>query len=319
MRGEGLKIKRAALFVSLAGLVLYGCDTAGMRTPPYVATVNSEKIYLSELQDCMTTELGVPRDSDILKDKRLLHIKEQVLENLIDEKIMLQRAAALSIKITDGELAKKIDEIKRGYSEERFSRLFAADKIHYEFWKEAQRRRMLLERVVKVDVNDRISVTDKDVQAYKKSRPREDAPVQRVRVLQILTYNQKHAETILKRLKGGEDFGRVARKESISPEAAAGGDLGYVRRGVLPEVIDRAVFSLPVGSTSEIVKSPYGFHIFKVTGRNGEGGKSRSPIDDSLREELRKQKEELMYRAWIKNLREKAVVKINTDVLNPGS
>jgi parvulin-like peptidyl-prolyl isomerase len=188
------------LFLTVACLVLYGCDIGNIRPKPYVAVVNGEKIYLTEFQDRMATELGLPRDSDAYRDKRWRLLREGVLESLINEKVMLQRAEALSLKVTDEELNRKIGDIKKEYSEERFNRLFAADKIHYGYWREAQRRRLLLEKLIALDVKSRVSVSDDEVRAHLEAHKNGDAAAKRVHVLQILLHSKVHAEQVLKKL-----------------------------------------------------------------------------------------------------------------------
>jgi parvulin-like peptidyl-prolyl isomerase len=314
-----MKIGRPDILIAFICIVLYGCQIAEMRSQPYVAEVNGEKIYLAEFQGRLMAELDLSHDSNALKDNKSGNIRKEILDKLIDEKIMMQRAGVLSLKVEDDELNQKIEEIKKGYSEDRFLGLFSGDKIKYELWKDAQRRWLLLEKVVAVDVNSRVSLTDEEVQAYYNVHRKDVALEKRIHVLQILLHNNRKAAMVLKRLKRGEDFGKVAGQESISPEAAVGGDLRFFSRGVMPEAIDKAVFSLPVGSISGVVKSPYGYHIFKVVERDGEGRKNIREIKDSIRNDLRKQKEAAEYLRWMQDLRTKAVVKINYDVLNKQS
>ena len=93
----------------------------------------------------------------------------------------------------------------------------------------------------------KISVTDAEAEAYFKANRTRYTAGRRVHAAQIVVREREQAEAILKRLKMGEDFDKVAREASIGPEAARGGDLGFFERGVMPEEIDRIVFSLPVG------------------------------------------------------------------------
>ena len=66
-------------------------------------------------------------------------------------------------------------------------------------------------------------------------------------------------------LKQPSRFEEIARSESISPEAANGGAMGFFEKGMLPQEMEEVVFSLKVNEISPIVESPYGFHLFKVT------------------------------------------------------
>jgi parvulin-like peptidyl-prolyl isomerase len=103
----------------------------------------------------------------------------------------------------------------------------------------------------------------------------------------------------------------VAREVSIGPEAARGGDLGFFERGIMPEEIDRMVFSLPVGRVSGVVRSPYGFHIFKVLTKEESGGPKLADARGRVIADLRKLKEAEAYERWLEGLKAKAEIRIN--------
>lgn len=83
-----------------------------------------------------------------------------------------------------------------------------------------------------------------------------------LRASQILVGSQAEAETVLKELAAGAEFGAVARKRSLSPEAAIGGDLGFFKRGDLMPELEQSVVALKVGQISGVVKTSRGYHIF---------------------------------------------------------
>ena len=103
----------------------------------------------------------------------------------------------------------------------------------------------------------------------------------------------------------------MAQEVSIGPEAERGGDLGFFERGMMPEAIDRVVFSLPVGKMSEVVKSPYGFHIIKVLARQEKGRGHFAEAKEKVSADLRKLKEAQAYERWIGGLKARAVIQIN--------
>jgi peptidyl-prolyl cis-trans isomerase D len=97
---------------------------------------------------------------------------------------------------------------------------------------------------------------------------------------------EKEARAILKRARAGEDFAQLARTHSQdSGTAAKGGDLDYFGHGRMVPEFDKAAFSLAVGAISDLVRTPYGFHILKVTGtREGQ-----TLAFDAVREQIREQ------------------------------
>lgn len=285
--------------------------------PPAVAVVNGEAIVLTEFEKSLTAEMALAKGENPLKPEEIESLKEAVLDNLIREKIMLQRAREISLAIGEAELTARIEEIRKDYSGDQFGELFGVGGIDYNAWKEALRTRILLEKLIAQDVNGKIQVTDEEAERYYIANRKAFATDRRVRVAQIVVPDRNRAEAILKRLKAGEDFDKVAREVSISPEAARGGDLGFFERGVMPEAIDRMVFSMPVGTVSRVAQSPYGFHIFKVLGQEGAGGRKFADVKVQVIADLRKQREAEAYKIWIEGMKVKAAIKINRPLPSP--
>jgi parvulin-like peptidyl-prolyl isomerase len=282
------------------------------QSPPQaaVATVNGQSIDLKEFEKVLGEEAALAKREVPLKKEETESLKEEVLDNLIRERIMIQRARDLFLSIGEPELDARMEEIRKDYNDQ-FDKLFSEGGISLPEWKEALRKRMLLEKLIARDVNARIRVLDEEAERYYNAHRKAYAMDRRVRVAQIVLPDRDRAEGILKRLKAGEDFGKVAREVSIGPEATRGGDLGFFERGVMPEAIDRMVFSLPVGQVSRVAQSPYGFHIFKVLGQADAGGRKFADVRERVIADLRKQKEAEAYQIWIEGLKAKAAILIN--------
>lgn len=134
------------------------------------------------------------------------------------------------------------------------------------------------------------TVTDREIERYYgENLPSYEVPGQ-VRASHILfktTENDEEevrarAEQVLAEVEAGGDFAALARKYSEDTTAEQGGDLGFFGAGEMVPEFEQAAFSLGVGETSGLVRTPYGFHIIKVTDR-------QEPISrplDSVREEI---------------------------------
>ena len=294
-------------------LALAACRGQEPPAPPEqpVATVNGERIDRPEFLRKLAEEGALVKGEEPLKAEQYARLKEEALGHLIEERLMLQRARELLLTIGADELDARIAEIKKDYTDESFNALFGSRGISYAAWKEALRKRMLFEKVITLDVNRKIQVTDDEVEIHHKANRRLYASERRIHALQIVLRDRDLAEKTLKRLKAGEDFDKVAREVSIGPEAEKGGDLGFFERGIMPEEIDRMVFSLPVGKVSGVVRSPYGFHIFKVLAKEGAGGRKLADARERVIADLRKIKEAEAYERWIEGLKEKAEISVN--------
>lgn len=77
---------------------------------------------------------------------------------------------------------------------------------------------------------------------------------------------QKEIAGIETQLQGGADFGELARAHSDCPSSAKGGDLGTFGRGQMVGPFEEAAFGLPVGGTSGVIETPFGYHLIKRTG-----------------------------------------------------
>ena len=315
--GNAMLKDRSVSFLLLLILLissLAACNGKEKPAPPPpvpVAVVNGAAILPAEFERALAEEMALAKGEKPLTEEEMDSLKEAVLDNLVREKIMLRRARDLSLAVDDAELAGRIDEIRKDYGPERFDELFGVGKIDHEGWREALRTRMLLEKLIARDVNAGIQVTDGEAQKHFNANRKAYATEKKVRVAQIVLPNRDRAEGILKRLKAGEDFDKVAREVSISPEATRGGDLGFFEPGIMPETIDRMISSLSVGKVSPVSQSPYGFHIFKVLGREGAGGRKFSDVKENVIADLKKMKEAEAYESWIDGLKAKAEIRIN--------
>jgi peptidyl-prolyl cis-trans isomerase C len=306
------------LFCAFLISATLGCGGNGASKP--VATVNSTTISLSEFNKRFTRDWISSLDKSSLTPEDYNRLKEDVLNILIDEKIMLLRAKELSISVSDAELEKKVAEIKESYAiNEGFDKVVAARKVDYDQWREDLRKRIILERLISADVNSKIQVKDEEIRTYRREHRGLYAPGKRVHVAQIIVREREKAEAILKRLMTGEDFAKVAREESIGPEARAGGDLGYVSQGFMPEEIDSAIFSQQPVEIGPIIRSPFGYHIFKIIEKNNKATRGGDEIRGQVLADLRKQKEDQEYALWLGALRSKAVIKINRELLKNAS
>ena len=304
-------------FLLAAGLLTYlSYDALSRSLDRTVAAVNGEKIARRDFKAALKNRLLIVDEITAHDSDETEALKKEVLDDLIDEKLMLQEARRLGISVGDRELASRVDDIKKDYdSSEVFFQAFRGGDIDFATWKEALKKRMLLEKLIASEVHGKVAVTDEEARSHFQQRKKKFVAEERVRVAQIVVMEEDEGERILKRLKDGEDFDKLARECSMGPEAQRGGDLGTFGRGVMPEIFDKAVFSLREGQVSRLIKSPYGFHIFKVLGREKKGTGSFEEVRERVKADLKKEKEERQYVEWLAGLRAKAAVEVREDVL----
>jgi foldase protein PrsA len=302
--------------VLLAALcLLTSCDGNNFFNRKHVATVNGEKIYLDEYQQRLNAQKGPlsPKAfSDSLNKRTML--EEEILESMIMEKIVLQRAREMNLSVSNTELERKLIDIRKDYGDNFFD-LLVAQNVRYEDWREELRKEMLLDKLVAADVNASVRVSEDEAEDYFNANPGLCKTQARVRAAQIVVRDQDKAREIKARLENGEDFAKVAAQVSIGPEAVRGGDLGLISRQTMPEPLDKTLFSLPVGKVSPIVKSAYGYHIFKITEIQPARTRSFGDCKEEVMATVRARKEDAAFTTWLEGLKVKAIIKKESQVL----
>ncbi len=105
-------------------------------------------------------------------------------------------------------------------------------------------------------------------------------------VRQLLLDTREAAVEARRQLAAGEDWTALSKQVSRAPNADGGGEVGWVRRGGLPETLEDAIFALAPGEISQPVQGPSGFHIFQVSETRPEGGAVRAELEAEVRREL---------------------------------
>ena len=307
-----LPLGRIVLCLLLLSAII-ACDKISNFFKPYVATVNGSKIYLEDYQSQLDQKMRmVPKDF-LNQPEYLKRFEEEVLDDMITEKIMSLRAQELNISISDPELEQKIKEIRKDYGED-FTGQFARENIKYEQWKEDFKKEMLWQKLIVTDVNAKIKITEDEAEDYFNQRRNNYKTEARVRVAQIVVHDQAKAQEALKRLNSGEDFAKVAADLSIGPEARRGGDLGFITKWVMPDPLDKTIFSMPINKISPVVQSSYGFHIFKVLASQPAGVRKFAEVREDVLADIRLQKEDAAFVSWLAELKKKAVIKKQTNI-----
>jgi peptidyl-prolyl cis-trans isomerase C len=292
----------------LLGLLFFSCTKTGDEKPDasavvttaspdvrIVATVNGDPITLAEFLERFA-RAGFKPDHDAE-----LQVKEDFLNKLIERKMLLREAQRKRIKISLPEINKRIDALRDEHGKDVKEALTGLG-IDFEKWKSDIWEDMMIERLIGREVNRHVSVSSSDVRHYYTDNPQEFEKPEQVRARQIVLATEADARAVMELLQAKKDFAGVAREKSTAPEADRGGDLGYFARGEMPSEFD-VVFSLPMKGISGIVKSPYGFHIFKLEDRRSAGKLSFDETSKGITEKLRRAKEDARYKQWLKELR----------------
>lgn len=176
--------------------------------------------------------------------------------------------------------------------------------------------RLLLQKVYK-DLQAAVTVTDEDVAAEYNANP-EAYSTAEIRTSHILVEDPATAREVLAKVEKNPDaFADLAKQYSKDTATAAkGGDLGFFGRGRMVPDFEEAAFALETpGEISEIVKSPFGYHIIKLTEKKAGETKPLDQVKEQIRLSLLQKRQRESMEAHIDALKTAKGVQINDDVL----
>jgi peptidyl-prolyl cis-trans isomerase SurA len=276
-------MKKTILFAILLSISSYSQEVLDK----IVAVVDNEFILKSELE-FQTNMVAAQRKID----PNSPGLQKQVLNAIIEEKLIYAQANFDSIIVTDEEVASRIDYqinvFQQQYgSIEKIEQMYgmSIEKIKRELRDEIQKSLMIQKLQEKNFAS--IEASRREVESfftiYKDSI---GVIPEKVKISHIFNnpkassinkekYRQ-FAKAILDSIKNGSDFAELAKKYSEDPGSAVqGGDLGFVKRGVFYPEFEAVAYSLEPNQISDIVESPVGYHIIQLLERRGESIKTR--------------------------------------------
>ncbi|MGB9716654.1 MAG: peptidylprolyl isomerase [Thermodesulfovibrionales bacterium] len=172
---------------------------------------------------------------------------------------------------------------------------------------------LLLEK----EIETKTKISDKEVRDYYEQHKEDFAPVSQVRLSHIVTNKEEDAQKILERLKKGEDFAMVAKKDSIDTVSAKkGGDLGFFSRGDIPQEFRTIAVRMKTGEVSDPIKTKSGYEIIKVTDKKVGQVIEFEKIKNLISQNLLAEKQKESFDSYIEGLRKKYKVEINKEALS---
>ncbi len=291
-------------------LALSACGLFEHPEQRVVITVGTQHITVKELKRDLRR---VALDTEVMVEGQE-HPMETLVKKMTDYYLILGYGKQQGIKVSDDELEAAVKDIKKDYSEKDFQETLLQGYIDFEEWKESFRSRLLMKKIMEKVLEGVQPVSFDEIKGYYQDNQDEFTHPAMVRFRQIMTHTRAEAESILSRIRSGEEMGQLVQK--YGPPGVPGAEEGvWIEKGDLEESMEKALFSLPVGKISEVVETPYGFHIFQVMERKAEGLKSLPEAMKEIEAKLFYAKEDAFYNNWLKNLRESTPVKINHKVL----
>ena len=316
-------------------------DAAGKTVEEIVARVNNEIITLSEYekarqtaeedarQECQGRCTPEQLQTDI-EDR-----KKNTLRELIDQSLLVQRGKDMGLNV-ESDVIKQLDQIRiqnKLDSMEALEKAVSSEQINWEDFKNNIRNHILQSKVISSEVGSHISIGEDEVKKYYEAHKSEFVRPEEVALREIEVSTQgkspddlpalkKKAETALKRVQDGEDFGEIAKRYSDSSTKDQGGFLGVYKRGELAKELEDKVFNMKRNELTEVLETKQGYLILQVLEHYDEGQQPIDKVRNEISDKLYSTRLEPAMRDYLKTLREQSYVIIKPgyqDVAGPGS
>jgi len=321
----------------LAGLVLGvvgGCKVPEHHAADVWAVVNGTEIKRDEVEKYYKSQINPEAQEP--SQEEALSLKLNVVEQLINNEILLERAKKLNLEASDGEVEDKFTELKSPFTEEEFQRQLKQRGMVVDDLKRDLRRQLSIQKLLNREVAAKVTLTDEDVlDFYNTNRNQFNVAEPQYRISQIVITpfkdaqirNRKNddatneaeasrkAKMLMDKLNSGADFAQLAMDYSEDTNSAAnGGDLGYMPESSLNKsdpTLKKTVLALKPGQVSQpIVSQDRVIHILKLVAREAAGlrGVNDPQVQQTIRDTLRNRKEQLLRSAYLAVARDEAHV-----------
>ena len=262
------------LFVFL-GFACRRAPPAPPPPPPAAAVVNGVPIPVSRVQlELDRLRLGNESEAKV-EPQEVPRLARALLDGHIDRAIVLQRAKSAGLQVSEAEVQRATDALaddaRKGGA--AWSDQLVQAKQNPEQLSDELREHILAAKYV-AEETGKERASPAETRAFYDTHKSAFEDPESVHCLQIVVRTPEEAKSVLDQLRSGAAFDKLARQVSTSPDGRSGGDFGWFPKGTMPLVFDDACFSLGSGKISGVVKSPYGFHVFKVLGRRAARQKS---------------------------------------------
>jgi|GEM_PF-2250701 len=292
----------ASLFVLLTAFSISCEAKIGAET---AALVNGRPITMETLVSASKSA------ADRLSASEEKNLLSELLTQLIEEELMVQEAERRGIKISERELAEKVQEIMTDYPGQSFNEMLIREYIDFNAWKERLRRNMLIQAVTKAELNSRVTLTAEKWSAFIK----EQGPVQpepaKVKVEHLTFPERRQAEQALEKIRAGQSFDQAARELTDSVSVAQVGRAVWIYPRRLPEPLAETLIQSKEGEVTPVMETGSGYSIFRVLEVRREELPKPEEVLAGLHRRFEERQKAQAFAQWMAELKQQAEIIVN--------
>lgn len=229
-------------------------------------------------------------------------LKLSVIDRLVERRILLLEASRLGVAASTTAVARDLARTIDAYGERELKRLLNESYMTEADLKATVTERLTVGRLLSEKSHAGVAVTEAEIAEAWAAVPEADRQQKpRIRARQIVVVTEEEGKQALDELKRGVPFEEVAIRHSFAPEAARGGDLGWIDQETMPAAFE-PLFTLDAGKTSPLISTEYGFHVFRVEAKEDAKVRTLEDARPALEAKLLRAKLEKAETAWVQGV-----------------
>lgn len=291
-----------------------------------VAVVNDDIILLSELDESFKPYADrIMTSGYSLEEERrtLFNLREEILNQLIDQKLTDQQIKQSNITVSDDEIDKAIERLKEAnlFTDEELREMLKAEGLTMEEYQKRIKDQILRAKLVNFEIKSKIVITKEDIASYYKSHSDKYSKIKKYRLSNIIMKVPSFAseeeklgvlekmKMVLTELKAGKPFDSIAGIYSESSYVSDDGGLGLFELKELSSRIQEAIKDMKTGEFTPVLDTDQGYQIFYIQEIVNAPGKSLEDASPEIEDILYKEIVDKKFRSWIDELRKRSHIK----------
>jgi peptidyl-prolyl cis-trans isomerase C len=289
--------------------------------PPVVARVNGQDVKKEEFDRIIGT-MEANAGQKIPAERRD-EIMRGAIDQLVVYTLLSQESQKRGIKIEEAEIEAKMAQLKQKFpTQEAFDKALKERGMTVESLRRDARVDLSVTKLIETETAALPGPSDLEAKDFYDKNPERFKQEESVRAAHILRLVDEKADpaakkkaraeidSVLKQVKAGGDFGKLAQQHSQDGSAAQGGDLNYFAKGAMVPEFDKVAFELKPGQVSGVVTTQFGYHIIKVIDRKPGRTVPFDETSQQIKQFLTQQKKQQHQEAFIEGLKKKSKIEV---------
>lgn len=317
------RLTLAVIALFLSGLWMQPPSGRAATVDRIVAVVNGEIITFSDLQSASAqARLGL---LSLSADGTIFHqqpSEQELLEQLINQRLQLQLARKKGITVGPEEVEKAVVDVKQKNgmtTDSALQKALQEEQANLDQYKNGLKDQIMILKLVNREVKSGVVLSEEEMRSYYTEHSDRFLTPMQYRLHQILIpipdpgsaqTAEQTAQSVADQIKAGGDFQALVKRYSSGQEVRSDGDLGILRADQMLPEIRRAIEALKPGEFSGPVKTAAGIHIFRLDEIRPPKSRAFEEVKTEIQERLFQEQSADLYEKWLKDLRASGQVEI---------